>query len=404
MAIQRPVEEDRLPHGAPRPGDEPSPFAPPPWAKDTGRWGWIIIAVILVAVCAFVVVALTKLIVLAALFAVLIGGTFLPVVDWLQRHHVKRWIAAFLVVIFLLLLAVGICLVVLYGLVNQWPEIQDNLQKAWDSIQKSLDSTSVSKEQMDSAKDTLQNALKNVASGATSAIGDLIGGVAGLIFGVFISINILVWVLIQGREIGNWASRHMPPVPQPVAYAMLANSAHFFRGYIYGSTIVGLFNGMVIFVGALIIGVPLAATLGLVAWMTNYIPYFGAIISGAFAVLVAWGAGGPSMGIPMLIIVIIANGFLQTLVSQFALGSALNLHPLSVLFATTAGGILFGAVGGVFAAPFLKIGLDSYGLMKEAGLFGAQAEHDADAAPGDEPPGDASPPGSPPDEPLPAEA
>ena len=180
-----------------------------------------------------------------------------------------------------------------------------------------------------------------------------------------------MWVLIQGRQIGGWASRHMPPVPQPVAYAMLANSARFFRGYIYGSTIVGVFNGAVIFVGALIIGVPLAATLGLVAWMTNYIPYFGAIISGAFAVLVAWGAGGPSMGVPMLIIVIIANGFLQTLVSQFALGSALNLHPLSVLFATTAGGILFGAVGGVFAAPFLKIGLDSYGLMKDAGLFGA---------------------------------
>ena len=143
----------------------------------------------------------------------------------------------------------------------------------------------------------------------------------------------------------------------------------------------GLFNGAVIFVGALIIGVPLAATLGIVAWLTNYIPYFGAIISGAFAVLVAWGAGGPSMGIPMLIIVIIANGFLQTLVSQFALGSALNLHPLSVLFATTAGGILFGAVGGVFAAPFLKIGVDSYGLMKDAGLFGARAAQEPATTP-----------------------
>ena len=297
-------------------------------------------------------------------------------------------------VIFLILLAIGICLVVLYGLVNQWPEIQDNLQKAWDSIQKSLNSTSVSKEQMDSAKATLQDALKNAASGATSAIGDLIGGIAGLIFGVFISINILVWVLIQGRQIGGWASRHMPPVPQPVAYAMLANSARFFRGYIYGSTIVGLFNGAVIFVGALIIGVPLAATLGLVAWLTNYIPYFGAIISGALAVLVAWGAGGPSMGVPMLIIVIIANGFLQTLVSQFALGSALDLHPLSVLFATTAGGILFGAVGGVFAAPFLKIGVDSYGLMKDAGLFGAKAVDEAGDVPDAAgPPGDAGPPG-----------
>ena len=206
-----------------------------------------------------------------------------------------------------------------------------------------------------------------------------------------------MWILIQGRQIGGWASKHMPPVPQPVAYAMLANSARFFRGYIYGSTIVGVFNGAVIFVGALIIGVPLAATLGLVAWMTNYIPYFGAIISGAFAVLVAWGAGGPSMGIPMLIIVIIANGFLQTLVSQFALGSALNLHPLSVLFATTAGGILFGAVGGVFAAPFLKIGVDSYGLMKSAGLFGDRAAQGADAGPLDDDAAgpSASPPGRP---------
>jgi predicted PurR-regulated permease PerM len=94
------------------------------------------------------------------------------------------------------------------------------------------------------------------------------------------------------------------------------------------------------------------------------------------------------MGIPMLIIVIIANGFLQTLVSQFALGSALNLHPLSVLFATTAGGILFGAVGGVFAAPFLKIGLDSYGLMKDAGLFGAGSPSESGDEPGGgEPPG-----------------
>ena len=145
--------------------------------------------------------------------------------------------------------------------------------------------------------------------------------------------------------------------------------ARFFRGYIFGSTIVGLFNAAVIGVGALI-GVPMAGTLAIVAWLMNYIPYFGAIISGAFTVLIAYGAGGTSMAIPMLIIVIIANGFLQTLVSQFALGSALNLHPLVVLFATTAGGILFGAVGGVFAAPFVKIALDAYEQCRKVGLFG----------------------------------
>jgi predicted PurR-regulated permease PerM len=225
---------------------------------------------------------------------------------------------------------------------------------------------------VDDVKAGLQSAAKSLASGAAGTIGTLVGTIGSLVFGLFIMVNILVWVLIQGREIAAWAARHVPPVPHAVAYHIFANSARFFRGYIYGMTIVGVFNGAVLGIGALIFGVPMAATIAVVAWIMNYIPYFGAIISGAFTVLIAWGAGGPSLGIPMLILVIVANGFLQTLISQFALGSALNLHPLAVLFATTAGGLVAGAVGGVFAAPFLKIGLDAYGDIKEAGVFASR--------------------------------
>ncbi len=226
-----------------------------------------------------------------------------------------------------------------------------------------------SQSQIDSVKSSVQSLAKAAAGGLAGTISGVLSNVASMIFCIFISLNILVWILIQGRQLGRWASKRMGPVPAPVAYDILASSARFFRGYIYGSTLVGLFNGGVMFVGALIIGVPLAATIGIVGWFTNYIPFFGAIISGAFAVLIAWGAGGPSMAIPMLIIVIISNGYLQTIVSQFALGSALKLHPLAVLFATTAGSALFGAVGGVFAAPFLKIAVDARLKLKAAGLF-----------------------------------
>ncbi|HET6474599.1 MAG TPA: hypothetical protein VFH93_00760, partial [Thermoleophilia bacterium] len=75
-------------------GTTASAFVPPSWAKDVGRWGWIIIAVVIVIVVLFAVMAATKLLVLAALFAVLLGATFLPVVDWLQRHHFRRSLGA----------------------------------------------------------------------------------------------------------------------------------------------------------------------------------------------------------------------------------------------------------------------------------------------------------------------
>jgi predicted PurR-regulated permease PerM len=56
-------------------------------------------------------------------------------------------------------------------------------------------------------------------------------------------------------------------------------------------------------------------------------------------------------------------------VSQFALGGALRLHGLVVLFATTIGAIVAGAIGGVFAAPFAKICIDAYQRLKAAGMF-----------------------------------
>jgi predicted PurR-regulated permease PerM len=382
--------------GAPGPT---SRFAVASWAGDIGRWSGIIVLVIVLLVLLFFLLAATKVLLLAALFAVLFAGTFLPLVDWFEKHHIKRGLGAIIVTALLILLGVAIGALIVYSILKQIPTIDARLTAAWEDIQKALKSTSVSQDQIDSIKSSVQDLAKNAASGLAGTAVDLVKGIAGLIFGLFISLNILVWCLIQGRKLGRWASKRMGPVPPQVGYDILANSARFFRGYLFGSTIVGLFNGAVMGVGALIIGVPLAGTIFVVGWFTNYIPFFGAIVSGAFAVLIALGSGGPSKAIPMLIIVIISNGYLQTIVSQFALGSALKLHPLAVLFATTAGSMLFGAVGGIFAAPFLKIFLDARLKLKAAGLFSSTSG--ADVGSGAAPPGGAGAgppgPGVPPD-------
>ena len=49
------------------------------------------------------------MVVLASLFAVLFGGTFLPVVDWLHKHRLPRWLGALLVLVFLIALGSSSC-------------------------------------------------------------------------------------------------------------------------------------------------------------------------------------------------------------------------------------------------------------------------------------------------------
>ena len=136
-----------------------------------------------------------------------------------------------------------------------------------------------------------------------------------------------------------------------MAHTITSRVLQSLRGYFFGVTIVAAFNAVVVLVGALILGVPLVATIALVTFLAAYVPYLGACAAGAFAVLIALGGAGTDAALGMVVLQLLANGLLQQLVQPFAYGAALGIHPLAVLVVTIAGGALFGAPGLILAAP-----------------------------------------------------
>jgi predicted PurR-regulated permease PerM len=123
--------------------------------------------------------------------------------------------------------------------------------------------------------------------------------------------------------------------------------------------------------------VPLAGTIGVVTFVTAYVPYLGAFVAGAFAVVIALGAKGTTTALIMLLLVILANGLLQNLVQPFAMGAALDLHPLVVLVVTIASGCLFGTLGLILAAPLLSAGVH---ISRDLSLARAQMEAGSDSS------------------------
>jgi predicted PurR-regulated permease PerM len=134
-------------------------------------------------------------------------------------------------------------------------------------------------------------------------------------------------------------------VPKPVARTVTTNVIRSLRGYFLGVTIVAAFNGVVVGLGALVLGVPLAGTIAVVSFVTAYVPYIGAFV------VLALGAEGPTTAVIMLAIVLLANGMLQNILQPIAFGATLGLNPLIVLIVTLSAGALFGMVGLVLAAP-----------------------------------------------------
>jgi putative heme transporter len=81
---------------------------------------------------------------------------------------------------------------------------------------------------------------------------------------------------------------------------------------------------VVVALGALLLGLPLVGTIALVTFVTSYVPYLGAFVAGAFAVVIGYGSGGPGVAPGMLAIVLLANNTIQNLIepSRSATGCA----------------------------------------------------------------------------------
>jgi predicted PurR-regulated permease PerM len=202
---------------------------------------------------------------------------------------------------------------------------------------------------------TVKHAVPQMISTLVHGIVNGIAGLTSVIFGLSFAALGTFFLLKDGPRMRAWVDRHVG-LPEPVARIVSGSIITSLRGYFRGVTFVAAFNGVLIGLGALVLGVPLAGTIAVVAFVTAYVPYIGAIVAGAFAVLLALGSQGTGVAIAMLVVVILANGLLQNLFQPFAMGSALGLNPLVVLVVTISAGCLFGMLGLVLAAPLVSAG------------------------------------------------
>jgi predicted PurR-regulated permease PerM len=336
--------------GAAQLEDMSTVFAAPRWLRDLGRSAWLLAGVFLILAGLTWLLGATSVIVDPILAAIIVATVAMPVVSGLQRHRIPRPAGAVLVLLLIIAAAAVIVVLVIGGITAQHDEISTQLNAAVDKgggWLKSLgvDETGVSRAEQH-VSSTTPTAIATLVKGAISGIKNLAALALSLSFamlGVF-------FLLKDGPSLRRWIDGHLG-LPSTVARTITGGIIRSLRGYFLGVTIVAAFNGVVVGLGALALGVPLAGTIAVVTFVTAYVPYIGAFVSGAFAVLIALGAEGTTKALIMLVIVILANGLLQNIFQPFAMGSALDLHPLAVLIITISAGCILGMVGLVLAAP-----------------------------------------------------
>ncbi len=135
------------------------------------------------------------------------------------------------------------------------------------------------------------------------------------------------------------------------------------NAFLRGQLVLCMVVGTIIFVIALIIGLPNAITLGVIAGLMELIPTFGPILAAIPAVLIAAIQGDASwLGSLMspfwfAMLVLGIYGFVYQFENYYLvpriIGHHLQLHPLVVVLGVLAGASVAGVLGILLAAPML---------------------------------------------------
>lgn len=324
-------------------------FAPPVWLRDMGRMAWLLVGVAIVVIGGLLLLGVASEIVMPVLAAGVVAAVAAPGVSWMKRRwRLPRAAAAGLVLLGLLGLGVVILLLVFGGIIGSGDEIKAALSSGADKIEGWANDAGAS--QTADARKDLEAALPEIGSALLNGVVNGINGLTSLAFFLSFFFFSTFFLLKDGPTYRRFIDRHLG-IPRPVATIITGDVVQSLRSYFYGVSLVAAFNAVIVGVGAWALGVPLAGTIAVVTLVTAYIPFIGAFVSGAFAVVIALGSEGTGTAVAMLVIVLLANGILQQIVQPIAFGATLDLNPLVVLIVTIAGGALFGMAGLVLGAP-----------------------------------------------------
>lgn len=136
-----------------------------------------------------------------------------------------------------------------------------------------------------------------------------------------------------------------------------------FSGYIRGQITDATIMAVLIAISLSAINIDFSVLIGIISGFSNIIPYVGAFVGAALAVLVGLLSGTPLKAIIALILIVILQQLDGIFISPKVLSSQVDLHPVIVILALSIGGTMFGLWGMVFAVPvaaIFKIFLERY--------------------------------------------
>ena len=312
-----------------------------------------------------------------------------PVADRLERWGLSRvWATVVITFSALIIFIVSLILLVPF-LVDQVKAVADAVPGLFEALTKFLGERFPSLFQEDSSlRQALTDAQASVQSASLKVLNTVLtSSVAVLDFVLLLVVApvvafylLLDWDNMIAR-INSWLPLDHAGTIRELAGEIDKTLASFLRGQLTVMAFLAIFYAT----GLSLIGLDFGVFVGMFAGLISFIPYVGTALGGAMALGLAlcqfWGDWA---WIGAVAAVFIAGQFIEgNILTPKLVGDSVGLHPVALMFALSAFGLIFGFVGLLIAVPVAaSIGvLARFGLKQylNGRLYKGQAGREAEA-------------------------
>jgi predicted PurR-regulated permease PerM len=352
------------------------PLLPDP-VRRLGAWCGVLLLVSGVVYVAVRLCVEFRTAVVPVLLALLGTALLRPLHRRLVKAKVNRSVAAGITCVAVVAVVGGAVYIVVAALIDTGDEIVASLKDAAQGLADHFGAAGTSLDDLASnAKELLGKFGGTAASGVISGV-----SVVGETLAMAVLALLLVFFFLRDSHKAMGGLRGVVPRRSgDLLEAMARRAFEAVEGFMRGTTLIALIDALCITVGLLVLDVPGAVGLGALVFVGAYIPYLGAFLSGAVAVLVALADRGFVIALWALGVVLAVQVLEGHVLQPMIQSRTVQMHPAVVMVAITAGASVAGVLGMLLAVPLTA---SVFGVLHELRTrYGTPAEPAAQSPPG----------------------
>ncbi len=295
---------------------------------------------------------------------VLIAGFFYyllrPAVNFLEKKKINRSLSVLFLYVVIAFMLAGFVWGVWPSLSKQIIALQENAPSLFTALGNQLEqlknTTFLSNlfPEDSNRTDQITEFLNKGFSFLTNYMSSLVSFFSNFAIILFTFPIFLFFMLKEGGKFGQRIVSFLPKRFREEGTETMEEIDKALSNFIVGRVLVNVALGVLMYIGFLIIDLPYASLLTIVAVIMNFIPFVGAILSSIPIVIIGF-VESPSTAIWALIIILVAQQIQDNLLAPYIFGKQLDIHPLTTIILVFAGGDLFGIFGIIIIIPMYMV-------------------------------------------------